>query len=65
MHRITAKHDVKNPASGIIMEKCGMRYEGIYIGHYLRMDGDVSDARVYAILKDEWNKIGVNHNENT
>ena len=54
MHRVTAKHDVKNSASGKVMQHAGMRYEGTYIGHYVRSDGDISDALVYAILKDEW-----------
>ena len=26
MHRITAKHDIENPASGIVLQKCGMQY---------------------------------------
>lgn len=28
MHRIMAKHDIENPASGKVMKKCGMTYEG-------------------------------------
>ena len=54
MHRITAKHDVKNPASGAVMRHLGMRYEGTYKGHYVRNNGDIADALVYAILRDEW-----------
>ncbi len=29
LHRIEAQHDVRNPASGRVMEKCGMNKEGL------------------------------------
>lgn len=35
MHRITAKHDIENPASGKVMQKCNMIYEGRLREHYL------------------------------
>lgn len=54
MHRITAKHDIGNPASGKVMEKCNMTYEGKLRQHYLRHDGMYSDAMVYSILRDEY-----------
>lgn len=54
MHRIMAKHDVDNPASGKVMQKCGMTYEGILREHYLRHDGIFSDALVYGILRREF-----------
>lgn len=52
MHRIMAKHDVENPASGKVMEKCGMTYEGTLKEHYRRHDGTFSDARVYGKVKN-------------
>lgn len=60
MHRIMAKHDIENPASGEVMKKCGMTYEGRFKEYYLRHDGTYSDALVYGIvscdLKDKVNK---------
>lgn len=54
MHRITAKHDIENPASGEVMKKNHMTYEGKLREHYLRHDGTYSDALVYSILKQEY-----------
>lgn len=54
MHRITAKHDVDNPASGKVMQKCNMIFEGRMRGYYLHSDGTYSDALFYSILKDEF-----------
>jgi len=54
MNRIMAKHDVENPASGRVMQKCGMAYEGRLREHYKRHDGTFSDSLVYGILKKEF-----------
>ena len=53
LHRIEAQHDVRNPASGRVMEKCGMRYEGTLRGRLFNK-GVYADMKVYAILEDEW-----------
>lgn len=53
MHRITAKHDIENPASGIVLQKCGMQYEGKLRDYYLRHDGTYSDSLVYGILEND------------
>ncbi len=53
-NRILAKHDVENPASGKVMIKCNMTYEGRLREHYLRHDGTYSDSLVYSILKSEF-----------
>ncbi len=50
IHRISAKHDIENPASGEVMKKCGMLYEGCLKDQYLRHDGTYSDALIYAII---------------
>ena len=55
MERIMAKHDEENPASGRVMKKCGMVYEGCLRSHYRRHDGTRSDSLVYGILKKEFN----------
>lgn len=53
VNRIEARHDVKNPASGRVMIKSGLKFEGI-----LRQAGKnntgINDMAVYAILKEEW-----------
>ena len=56
MHRIMAKHAAENPASGKVMIKCGMTYEGKLREYYLHYDGTRSDSLVYGILKDEFSK---------
>lgn len=53
-HRIIAKHDSENEASGKVIEKCKMTYEGRLREHYLRHDGSFSDSLLYSILKDEY-----------
>ena len=56
MHRIMAKHDVDNPASGRVMQKCHMTFEGIFRKYYLHDDGTYSDSLIYGILKEEYDK---------
>lgn len=56
INRIEAKHDINNPASGEVMKKCGMQFEGI-----LRQAGKnntgLCDLAVYSILKDDIKKM--------
>ena len=54
LHKICAKHDVENPASGRIMQKLGMRQEGYMKLDAQRLDGMYSDMVLYGILRDEW-----------
>ena len=53
MNRIYALHFTGNPASGRVMQKAGMQFEGV-----LREDvkkGDVfQDHAIYAILRKDW-----------
>ena len=53
MERVEAKHDVNNPNSGRVMEKCGMRKEGVYRRSDWNNQGIV-DCCMHAILRDEW-----------
>ena len=55
MHRIMAKHDVDNPASGKVMQKCNMVHEGTFRKFYLHEDGTYSDSLIYGILNEEYN----------
>lgn len=52
LHRIEAQHEIDNPASGRVMEKCGMRPEGTLRGRVFNK-GHFSDVRLYAILRDD------------
>jgi ribosomal-protein-alanine N-acetyltransferase len=53
VNRVEARHDTKNPASGRVMAKAGMKFKGI-----LRQAGKnntgIVDMAVYAILKEDW-----------
>lgn len=50
--RIEARHDVRNPHSGNVMKKCGMKYEGTLRQSDWNNQG-VCDACWYALLKNE------------
>jgi ribosomal-protein-alanine N-acetyltransferase len=47
LNRIEARHDVDNPASGRVMEKAGMKFEGILRQNCLRKDGSFGDLIVF------------------
>jgi len=53
MHRIFATHFKHNPASGRILKKLGMRYEGCQREHLRKWDQFV-DSELYGILRREW-----------
>ncbi|WP_332448603.1 GNAT family N-acetyltransferase [Methanoculleus sp.] len=53
LHRIHAVHFSRNPASGRVMEKCGMLYEGRSRGHF-RKWGVYEDVDLWGVLRDEW-----------
>ena len=54
LNRVQAGHDVNNPNSGRVMEKCGMRYEGT-MRQANRNNQGVCDTVMRAILRDEYN----------
>jgi ribosomal-protein-alanine N-acetyltransferase len=53
LRRIFAYYFAKNPASGRVQEKLGMRREGVLRGHIGKW-GEVLDEVATGILKDEW-----------
>lgn len=55
-HRITAKHDTRNPHSGGVMQKCGMTCEGTSRQSDYNNQG-ICDTVHYAILKSDWNRL--------
>ena len=52
INRIEAYYNVKNLASGKVMQKCGMKLEGVLRQAYKYKDG-ISDECIYSILKDD------------
>lgn len=52
VNRIESRHDPKNPYSGMVMKKCGMKYEGTLRSSDWNNQG-VCDACYYALLKSE------------
>lgn len=52
VNRIESRHDPRNPYSGKVMEKCGMKYEGTLRSADFNNQG-ICDACYYALLKTE------------
>jgi len=57
LNRIEAKHAAHNPASGRVMEKCGMAKEGTLRQRWLMHDGTLEDTNIWAILREDWKKV--------
>lgn len=53
LNRIYASHFSRNPASGRVMQKIGMQYEGTLRQHIAKW-GRFEDLKMYGILKSEW-----------
>jgi RimJ/RimL family protein N-acetyltransferase len=53
LNRIFAHHMTHNPASGRVMRKIGMRYEGAMRQHIVKW-GEVRDIAFYGLTRDEW-----------
>ena len=54
LHRIFAPHFKSNPASGRVLQKIGMQYEGCQRAHYKRF-GQWEDVEMYGMLRGEFN----------
>ena len=53
LHRIQATHFGNNDASGRVMQKIGMLYEGCRRQHTLKW-GEYRDIKLYGILQEDW-----------
>lgn len=53
MNRIEASHNTLNPASGRVMQKSGMKLEGIMRQAKVNKYGEFYDLAVYSILKSD------------
>jgi ribosomal-protein-alanine N-acetyltransferase len=51
-NRIESRHDPRNPHSGMVMKKCGMKYEGTMRSSD-RNNRGICDACQYALLRSE------------
>ena len=52
VNRIESRHDTRNPNSGKVMQKCGMKYEGTLRSADKNNQG-ICDISYYALLKSE------------
>ena len=55
INRIEAQHELDNPSSGRVMEKCGMKKEGV-LRQRLYNKGKYVDVALYAILHSDYMK---------
>lgn len=53
VNRIESRHDPRNPHSGKVMEKCGLRYEGT-LRESDRNNQGICDASWYALLRKDY-----------
>ena len=51
-NRVESRHDPRNPHSGMVMQKCGMKYEGTLRSSDRNNQG-ICDACWYALLRSE------------
>jgi [ribosomal protein S5]-alanine N-acetyltransferase len=56
LHRIFASHFQHNPASGRVLRKLGMRYEGCQREHLYKWDQFI-DSELYGLLRQEWQNL--------
>ena len=52
VNRIEAQHDVRNPASGRVMEKCGMKKEGVLRQRILNKN-EYIDVALWSVLRTD------------
>ena len=54
LHRVEAQHDIRNPASGRVMEKAGMQAEGVLRDRLINK-GAYSTVKLYAAISEQHN----------
>jgi ribosomal-protein-alanine N-acetyltransferase len=54
MQRIEAGHDPENYASGAVLRKCGLKYEGT-LRRRIRSNRGITDVAWYSLLNEEYN----------
>ncbi|QNU65415.1 GNAT family N-acetyltransferase [Ruminiclostridium herbifermentans] len=53
VNRIEARHDINNPNSGRVMEKCGLIKEGVQ-KQGLKNNNGINDSVIYGLVRDDW-----------
>ena len=53
LNRIASRHFSRNPASGRVMQKAGLRHEGTARQSMIKW-GKYEDLQLYAILREDW-----------
>lgn len=53
LHRVFAGHYARNPASGRVLQKIGMQYEGTLRQHVCKW-GEYLDVVCYGVLREDW-----------
>lgn len=53
LNRIASRHFSRNPASGRVMQKAGMRHEGTARQSVIKWE-KYEDLQLYAILREDW-----------
>ena len=56
VNRLEAQHDIRNQASGRVMQKCGLRQEGILRDRILNKEEYITVA-LYSILRSDWERF--------
>jgi RimJ/RimL family protein N-acetyltransferase len=57
LHRIQARHLTRNPPSGRVLQKIGMRLEGV-LREAVRKWDRFEDLAVYGVLASDWTATG-------
>lgn len=52
-NRLEISHAIKNPASGKVAQKCGLKFEGIKRKYFKSLNGEFLDIAFYSILKSD------------
>ena len=52
---LIGSHFIDNPASGRVMQKCGLTQEGILRGRIMNK-GEYIDTALYSVLRSDWEK---------
>ncbi len=55
LNRVFGQHLKRNPASGRVMAKAGLRHEGTLRRHFFRW-GRFGDVELWGVLADEWRR---------
>ncbi len=57
VNRIGISHAVKNPGSGRVAEKCGLKYEGTMREFFKASNGEFFDISFLGIIRKDWEKL--------